>query len=206
VAQHRFALTGEMPERKRSAFRFLTDACGTPQNCTRDWHARCSFHNREKIEQLGNNQPIVAPASKIKEVAMKTLRSVLTAFALLFVATAAHAQHSAVSATIPFNFVVGDHAYPAGDYSFQSDGPVLRVLDEEKMPVGTILSNSCENALPSKDTKLVFQSMGGYYFLQQIWVAGQINGRELSKSKTETQLAKNHVQSESVIVAANITR
>jgi len=136
---------------------------------------------------------------------MKTLRSVLAVFALLFVATAAHAQHTAVNATIPFNFVVGDRAYPAGDYSFQSNGPVLRVLDGDQMLAGTVLSNSCTEVLPSKDTKLVFQSIGGYYFLQQIWVAGRTSGRELPKSETQTRLAKNHVEAETVIVAANIT-
>jgi len=136
---------------------------------------------------------------------MKTLRSALAVFALLFVATAAHAQHTALSATIPFNFVVGDRAYPAGDYSFQSNGPVLRVLDGDKMLVGTILSNSCTGVLPSRDTKLVFQSMGGYYFLQQMWVAGHTSGRELPKSETETRLAKNHIAAETVVVAANIT-
>lgn len=45
--------------------------------------------------------------------------------------------------------------------------------------------------------------MGGEYFLQQIWVAGQARGRELPRSKAEMRLAQNHGKPESVIVAAN---
>jgi len=137
---------------------------------------------------------------------MKTLRPILVVFALLFVATAAHAQQTAVNATIPFNFVVGDRAYPAGEYTFQSNGALLRVVDSDKSQLGILMSNACESVTPSSDTKLVFQRMGGYYFLQQIWVAGDTRGRELPKSNTETRLAKSHVDSDSVIVAANITR
>jgi hypothetical protein len=48
--------------------------------------------------------------------------------------------------------------------------------------------------------------MGGYYFLRQIWVAGNSSGRELSRSRTEVRLAQNHEKQESVIVAANISR
>lgn len=137
---------------------------------------------------------------------MKTLRPILAVFALLFVATAAHAQHTAVSATIPFNFVVGDRAYPAGEYTFQSNGALLRIEDSDKMQLGILISNACESGMPSNATKLVFRTMDGYYFLQQIWVAGETRGRELPKSNTETRLAQNHVKSDSVIVAANITR
>jgi hypothetical protein len=48
--------------------------------------------------------------------------------------------------------------------------------------------------------------MEGYYFLRQIWVAGDSRGRELPRSHSETQLAQNHEKAKSVIVAANIVR
>ncbi len=135
---------------------------------------------------------------------MKKLRSILAALAVLLMATAAHAQQSKVTATVPFNFVVGDRAYPAGDYSFSSDGSVLRITNGEKSEL--MLSQACESLNPSADTKLIFHSMGGNYFLWQIWVAGNSIGRQLPRSHTEARLAQNHVKSESVIVAANIAR
>jgi hypothetical protein len=136
---------------------------------------------------------------------MKTLRSALVAFAVLFIATAAHAQTTKVAATIPFTFVAGDHAYPAGDYLFSNSGVVLQITNPERHS-DMVLSQSCEKLLPSSDTKVVFQRMGDYYFLQQIWVAGQSRGRELPKPKAETRLAQNHEKSETVIVAANLVK
>ena len=134
---------------------------------------------------------------------MKNLRSILAALAVLLMATAAHAQQR-ITATVPFNFVAGDRAYPAGDYSISADGVVLKIANGEKTEV--MLSQACESTQPSADTKLVFDSMGGSYFLRQIWVAGNSRGRQLPRSHSEMQLAQNHEKSESVIVAANITR
>jgi hypothetical protein len=135
---------------------------------------------------------------------MKNLRSILVALAVLLMATAAHAQSTKVAATVPFDFVAGDHAYPAGDYTIGADGVVLKITNAEK--TGLMLSQACESVTPSADTKLVFDRMGGSYFLRQIWVAGNSRGRELPRSHSEMQLALNQEKSDSVIVAANLTR
>jgi hypothetical protein len=135
---------------------------------------------------------------------MKTLRSALVAFAVLFIATSAHAQSTKVAATIPFTFVAGDRAYPAGDYLFNNNGVILQITNSEHSVGDMMLSQSCEKVIPPANTKVVFQKMGDYYFLQQIWVAGQSRGRELPKPKAETRLAQNHEKSETVIVAANL--
>lgn len=137
---------------------------------------------------------------------MKNLRSILAALVVLLMATAAHAQQPTVSATVPFNFAVGDRAYPAGNYLFKNDGVILRISDADRIKTAVVLSHACQNAEPSADTKLVFDAMGGYYFLRQIWVAGESTGRELTRSRTEVRLAQNHEQQEPVIVAANISR
>jgi hypothetical protein len=134
---------------------------------------------------------------------MKNLRSILVALAVLLMATAAHAQQT-VTATVPFNFVAGDRTYPAGDYSISNNSGVLQITNADKSEM--ILSQACESNKPSADTKLVFDSMGGNYFLRQIWVAGESRGRQLPRSHAEIKLAQNHEKSESVIVAANITR
>jgi hypothetical protein len=137
---------------------------------------------------------------------LKNLRSILAALAVLVVATATQAQTTKVIATVPFNFVVGDRAYPAGDYSFSSNGAVLQISNSEETINQMTLSQACESLRPSATTKVVFDSMGGYYFLRQIWVAGNSLGRELPRSHTEVRLAQNHDKMESVIVAANIAQ
>jgi hypothetical protein len=139
---------------------------------------------------------------------MKTLRSVLFALAVLVVATAAQAQQTKVKANIPFDFVVGDRAYPAGEYalnSVTSNGIVIRIDNTEEGFAGTTLSNPCTGITPSASTKLVFHRVGDYYFLYQIWTEGNLSGREFSKSRTEVQLARNYEKQERVIVAANIS-
>ena len=140
---------------------------------------------------------------------MKHLRLILFAFAVLLLATAAHAQSTNVKASVPFDFVVADHVYPAGDY-------VLKSLSQTGVPIwidatsgkenGVVLSIACDSGKPSSTTKLVFHRMGGQYFLYQIWQEGKILGREFPPSKTEIQLARNSDKPDVVIVAANLTR
>jgi hypothetical protein len=170
------------------------------------------FIQRQKVEQAGTRRhfklfPRQLIASRIEGGLMKTLRSALVAFAVLFVATAAHAQSTKVAATIPFNFVAGDRAYPAGDYLFSNNGSVLRIASEANTSIDEMTqSQACETLRPSDKTKVVFRQMGGDYFLEQIWVAGENRGHELPRSKSETHLAQNHEKSESVIVAANLVK
>jgi len=141
---------------------------------------------------------------------MKTLFSVLSLFAALFMATAADAQQTKMSATVPFDFVVGDRAYPAGEYSLRSSADndsVIRIGNTQEIGGGiNVLSNACTNVEASKTTKIVFRRMGDYYFLYQVWTAGNTSGREFPRGRTEVRLAQNHEKSELVIVAANISQ
>ena len=139
---------------------------------------------------------------------MKHLRSILFAFTALLLATAAHAQSTNVTASVPFNFVVGDHAYPAGDYvvkSISDTGVPILIRNTDQSENGIVLTNSCSSSKPSPTTKLVFKRMGSQYFLYQVWREGSTEGREFRISKTEMSLARNE-KPELVIVAANLTR
>jgi hypothetical protein len=53
---------------------------------------------------------------------------------------------------------------------------------------------------------LIFRRVGDQYFLAEIWVEGNSLGRALPKSPVETQMAMNHKDGESVILAALTTR
>jgi hypothetical protein len=166
------------------------------------WHCICFLTLRHTAEAFGTN-PLLA-ISYTKEVPMKVLRSALAVFAILLIATAAHAQQKKVSSMIPFNFAVGDRAYTAGTYVFTQDGALLRISDADQTPMDVVLSSPCSKLMPAEKTKLVFRRMGDYYFLEQVWVAGSQYGRSLPKSHMETRLAQNHPQEELVIVAANL--
>jgi hypothetical protein len=140
---------------------------------------------------------------------MKNVRSILFALTVLLMATAAQAQETRVQARIPFDFVVGNHAYPAGEYSLASiteGGAVIRIDNTQEAAVHNVqLSIPVTNLKPSETTKLVFLRMGDNYFLSQVWITGRVSGREFPMGRSYTQLAQNHEKSDTVIVAANFS-
>jgi len=139
---------------------------------------------------------------------MKKLHLVLGVLAVLLMATAAQAQEMKMKADVPFDFVAGGHAYPAGEYSLgpvAMDNAFLQITNVEKRTSSFLLSHGCANVTPSTQTELVFRRIGDEYFLEQVWVEGRASGRQLPVSRTETQLARNHEKSELVIIAANLS-
>ena len=106
---------------------------------------------------------------------MKNLRSILLALTVLLLATAAQAQTTNVKASIPFDFVVGDHAYSAGEYTVKSlsqSSAAIRIDNADESEKGMTLSNACQKAQPATRTTLVFQRLGDNYFLYQVWTEG----------------------------------
>jgi hypothetical protein len=141
---------------------------------------------------------------------MKNFRFVLFVLTAILLVPAARAQQKGVKADVPFDFVVGNRAYPAGEYilkAVQNDGGgVIRIENVQEVSFAFITSNPCAKAVPSTETKLVFHRMGGHYFLYQVWTAGNVTGREFPKGRVEVELAQNHEQPELVILAAVISR
>ena len=135
-------------------------------------------------------------------------RSILLALTVLLLATVAQAQTTNVKASIPFNFVVGDHAYTAGEYtvtSLSQGSAAIRIDNAHEAEKGITLSIACQRAQAPTQTTLVFHRLGDNYFLYQIWTEGNSSGLQFRVSKKEVQLAENHSKPELVIVAANIS-
>ncbi len=149
-------------------------------------------------------------AVKNQEEFMRVLRSISIVFTLLLAVSAARAQTPALQAAIPFNFVVGNHVLPAGQYLLGNTrlaSPRLvsaRDLDE---PITSLIgANNCYVNEAPKTSKLVFHRIGNEYFLYQLWIAGETTVVEFPMSKLEIQMAKNDARAEEVIVAALLTR
>jgi hypothetical protein len=122
-------------------------------------------------------------------------------------ATAAQAQQTSVRASVPFDFVVGNQAYPAGEYAMKSllgSGVPIRVENVQEETSKIVLSEACTSSNAATSTRLVFHRVGDSYFLYQIWQQGNTEGREFPVSRAERQIAQNHEKAELVIVAANI--
>jgi len=140
---------------------------------------------------------------------MNRFRFALLGLGLLLAVSAARAQQAGVKANIPFEFVVGNQVLPAGEYLMVPEGSthqVVRIRSDEGKSLALSLTNTCTAARPSNTTKLVFHIMGGRYFLSQIWTQGYDQGRQLPKSKSEIELAKNGNQTGEFVLAANLIR
>ena len=97
-----------------------------------------------------------------------------------------------VMVKVPFDFIVCNHALPAGDYEVTLDQnrSVALVRGEAKDATTFVLTHPTEARKATEQTKLVFTRYGDRYFLSQIWPLGTAEGRMLPKSRMETELAQ----------------
>jgi hypothetical protein len=123
---------------------------------------------------------------------MKLLRIVLYA-ALLLAASASIAQtrQGDVVANIPFPFVVAHQTLPAGHYIVSpANADALGIHDANNR--GTFVpTESTQRSANDNSCKLVFHRHGDTYFLSEVWVAGNSNGRTLFRSRAERELAES---------------
>jgi hypothetical protein len=123
---------------------------------------------------------------------MKLLRIVLYA-ALLLAASASIAQtrQGDVVANIPFPFVVAHQTLPAGHYIVSpANAGALGIHDANNR--GTFVpTQSTQRSAKDNSCKLVFHRYGDRYFLSEVWVAGNSNGRTLFRSRAERELAES---------------
>jgi len=127
----------------------------------------------------------------------------------------ANAQVSSVpqiEANVPFDFVVGDTRLPAGKYQITAvDENSNKVLEIRSTNSRTAVMFDTEddqtrgNQIESK-TELVFDQVGGQYFLSQIWVAGSSTGNSLLRPRMEEKLVNRGSQSEKRSVVAVLKR
>ena len=123
----------------------------------------------------------------------------------LVVTTVASAQTTKVKVTVPFSFIVNRATLPAGEYLVQSvdvEGKVLALRNAETNTTNLVMFNSCTSLASPKQTKVIFHRYGERYFLNQIWVAGNTAGHELSPSPREKEVAKDFSLREVVLMAA----
>jgi hypothetical protein len=103
-----------------------------------------------------------------------------------------HAQDEAkIKATIPFNFVVGNKELKAGDYVIESSlaNNALRFRSEDGDVQQIAFTVPIEANRTRNHERLLFHHDGDQYFLSQVWLSGDENGRELIPSVQEKAAA-----------------
>jgi hypothetical protein len=103
---------------------------------------------------------------------MKYFKNFISLLIILgsFGSALADSSHTVVT-TVPFDFVVGNQTLPAGTYSISpvSDGTnALRVGREDGTAAGIILPAGVDFISDHSSARLVFQNIGGTYYLTTI--------------------------------------
>ena len=124
-------------------------------------------------------------------------RRIFTAFAVTCLAILAtglpsHAQSSSgtISAKIPFEFLVGSKAFPAGQYNLVHQPRALPALQIQSadgkhhaaLTVITRLAKLHEGDAPR--ASFVFDTVGAKHYLSEVWIQGE-DGYLLHESKEE---------------------
>ena len=119
---------------------------------------------------------------------------------VLMLGSALHAQNTerVIKANIPFDFVVGNQVFPAGQYSVALVGPVLLELrDSRGRALVNVLTESVQKLATSDRPKLRFDNEGGQNVLTQVWQEGHEIGQQVLRSKSSTVAVRRgsgHVQ------------
>jgi hypothetical protein len=110
---------------------------------------------------------------------------------LLGLATApAHGQVWGVKVKVPFKFVVVNKTLPEGEYLLSSVHDEVFVQDSVGRRLAMVLTNAVGGRKVGKTGEVVFECYTDLCFLSQLWTPGQDTGRELLRSRVETEVAK----------------
>jgi len=114
-------------------------------------------------------------------------------FAVLLFAGTAGAQFAPriIQVKVPFDFTVGQKAFPAGQYTLVSMAQHrVDLRDKYGSVFATLITHSVRSLDKSASTKLTFSTAGGGRALTQIWIEGDLIGDELAPPKRPVALGK----------------
>jgi hypothetical protein len=128
---------------------------------------------------------------------VKTMKKVLGCLSMAALAVVLAAPVSAqiltLNVSVPFDFVVGGHTLPAGDYVVGKVGDLgyLSLRNVSIDGTATVISSNPAGgpAVPG-EASLTFHRYGGDYFLAKIWDGYTDQGRSIRMSRTEQERAK----------------
>ena len=119
-------------------------------------------------------------------------------------AAAAFAQSSTrMQANIPFGFVVGGKALPAGHYTVDR-GPasgIVTIRSGDGQGAAMVLTVSLYSTVTRDAGRLVFHRYGDTFFLSEVWEPGN-DGHQLSPSPRERELEAKLAAPTRTIIAA----
>jgi hypothetical protein len=118
---------------------------------------------------------------------------VLTVGFALAAVVSVHAQDKTLTATVPFSFYVGASAMPQGAYRVEEmkNRSVAYIKCTDTDAAKAITAMSVAGKAVEEPARLVFHRYGDVYFLSQIWSGDGSMGMAITRSKRESELARN---------------
>jgi hypothetical protein len=142
----------------------------------------------------------------MEEIMKRAFVLVVLAGVLIFglAISASAASNRGVAIKVPFAFEAGDQLLPAGTYYFELTknggyalGSMLRVTSKDGGICHYLLSRTIPGVRSENDWHISFVKYGDTYFLAK--VRNNILGAELSKSKTEKQMADEFLHGQKAV-------
>jgi len=127
-----------------------------------------------------------------------------TSLVAVLAAAAAFAQSSTrLQATVPFDFLVGNKALPAGDYTV-AGGPaagtiMIRSADGKKGAI--VLAQEVYLMSARESARLIFHRYGSTYFLSEVEDYGSV-GHKLRPTSREHEMEAKRASPESAVILA----
>ncbi|HEY1759308.1 MAG TPA: hypothetical protein VGG72_28305 [Bryobacteraceae bacterium] len=101
------------------------------------------------------------------------------------------AQNVTMSATIPFDFRVGDKLIPSGTYQIvTSDTSVILREESGRVLTASFITIPETRGGPPNTGELRFNRYGNEYFLASVWNPYSVRGLSIPKTATQKELAK----------------
>lgn len=113
------------------------------------------------------------------------MNRIATTLTFFFLVIAAHAQYNdqKVTATVPFDFVVGKSTLPAGEYVFLRTGAnTLLVRSPQGRSFVTVVTGPVQASEVVSRPKLRFANIAGRHVLVQVWSENDLMGSELYRA------------------------
>ena len=121
-------------------------------------------------------------------------RFTVLSFLLMLTAVTVSAQSERIRVIMPFSFIVGQKALPAGEYTLEpikkGSDYVWLVQSRNGHATALFTTRPVRASETQEETRLVFHKYGDQYFLSQVWEAGESAGRALIESNRERSLER----------------
>jgi hypothetical protein len=129
----------------------------------------------------------------MKSVILKSFTMLMLTMTLASLTVQAQSA-TEMRANIPFRFIIGSQALPAGEYTVryvnQDSGKtalLFRSLDGRTNRIINMMSTT-QSGTSEMKASIVFSQYGDSYFLSEVWTGSDQYGLSLPKSRTERQL------------------